>query len=171
MGLRVFESSPLDNKKTALSGAVVCLATLEGSSAMDDGQSIGACLDVNKFRPALRSGVGEKPRPGSSAKLLATQWPLTYRACVETYFSRVNFVLVDSAGHCDAGYMLNAVIAMKQLYDDTHGHRPVVAGTVDLAAAREIRYHFTRGHKFSNAKAALYKCLLNLVVERPERFR
>ena len=47
----------------------------------------------------------------------------------------------------------------------------VTAAEPFWAAAREINYHFVRGHHFDVPKAALYKCLLNLVSERPEKFR
>ncbi len=131
---------------------------------MNDCVSIGSCLNVNQIQ-------GTRPRPGSAGKVLASSWPSTYRACVETYFARVNFVLVNSAGQCDAGYILAAVLAMQSKYQELHSHRPVSQGALDSAAAREIRYHWDRQHKFQRPTAALWKCLLNLVVERPERFR
>ena len=48
-------------------------------------------------------------------------------------------------------------------------HRQYTRDELDLAASREVFYQWINGRKFQNTPAALARCLLNLVIERPEK--
>lgn len=65
--------------------------------------------------------------------------------------------------------MLSSILAMRDLAQERHGHRPLSNVQIDAAAAAELRYHHARGRTFTRPQAALYQALLRLVVERPER--
>jgi hypothetical protein len=50
-----------------------------------------------------------------------------------------------------------------------YNHRQYTRDELDLAASREVYYQWINGRKFANIPAALSRCLLNLVIERPEK--
>lgn len=118
--------------------------------------------DLSKVQPKNRSA-------GPSVARLRSEWPLVFSACQETYFPGSTFGLISSTKTCQAGYMLAAVSHFEQLCQERFVHKNLDRTRLDFAAAREIRYQFRRGRTFRNTEAALYKCLLNLVVERPEK--
>lgn len=121
--------------------------------------------------PQHVAAVYRSGRPSRSASILATEWPLTLAAGAETYWQNRSFALVMPDGTCTAGYLLAACLAMQQLYAEKHVHRPVTTSQMDRAAAREIRYQWSHGRRWRRPEAALYTSLLNLVVERPEKFQ
>lgn len=109
-------------------------------------------------------------RPGGAATLLSRDWPAVYAASIETYWDPETFGLVDPQNHCRAGYILAACVHAERLVMLHLGHRRIQHVTIDLALAREIRYQWHRDRRPERPCAFIFKCLCNLVVERPERF-
>lgn len=108
-------------------------------------------------------------RPPKSVTVLSSEWPRTYQACVETYFDHLTFGVVDQAKHCPAGYMLAAVTRFEEVGRKQFAHRELTRADFDVAAACEINFQWKRKRLFRDTKAALFKCLMNLLSERPER--
>jgi hypothetical protein len=111
-----------------------------------------------------------KVKRSASSQILLREWPKLHRACISTYFESRSFSVVDQDNRSPAGYMLHGAIAAARLYDDRFVHKPLPRETLDQVFAGELWYHFTRNRTFRRPQAALYQALLNLVIERPEKF-
>lgn len=97
-----------------------------------------------------------------------SQWPETFKALAETYFTARTF---GSPGEIPANG--NYLLAGLQRYSDvvraSHAHHGFSQATLDGCAAHEVFYLWNRGRKFIRPAAGISACICNIALERPER--
>lgn len=102
-------------------------------------------------------------------QMMRRKWPATWGALVETYYTDAGWCTTTDAGTNECGYLLASLNRYESLWRDRHGHRDVPQGTLDRAAANEVRYQASRGRVFRRTAAGLSACICALPMERPER--
>ena len=114
--------------------------------------------------------ISERPFYSSPQhRTLARNWPYLFAALEQTYFPSPLWTQTIVRGQNYAGYFVKSTILMQETAAACFPGSPPPREVLDLAAAREIRYLYGRGHQFRNVPAALTRCLCNLIRERPER--
>jgi len=109
------------------------------------------------------------PRSRQEAQIQKA-WPRAAKQLVSTYFRNEDWAVTTRDGRNNAGYMLWALARMETKVQFNHGAKQFTRDECDLAASREIYYQWTNNRHFQNTSAALATCLLNLAIERPEKF-
>ena len=97
------------------------------------------------------------------------QWPRTAKQLESTYFPEDDWAMSTTSGRNHAGYMIWALTQMEAKAQANLTQRNFTREELDLAASREIYYQWIHDRRFSHTDAALATCLVNLVIERPEK--
>jgi hypothetical protein len=105
----------------------------------------------------------------SKSAYLAAAWPHATEAIKQTYLSKLTWTVLDGAAGNLVGYWLWALQRFEGRVHDLYPDEQYPRAALDLAAAREVRYHWQRRRQFIHPVAALAKCLWNLAGERPDR--
>lgn len=100
---------------------------------------------------------------------LRVEWPRTAATLESTYFTSPTWGLTRSGTQNDAGYILWALARFESAAAALLPAARFRREELDLAAGREVTYHFTRGRQFRSVPAALASCWYNLITERPIR--
>jgi len=111
----------------------------------------------------------ESPPRSRQQAAIRQNWPRTAKQLESTFFPLDNWAVSDRDGHNACGYMIWGLTKMSDYVAREYNHRQYTRDELDLAASREVYYQWINGRKFANIPAALSRCLLNLVIERPEK--
>jgi len=111
----------------------------------------------------------DNPPLSRQQQTIRQTWPRTARQLESTFFPSPDWALSDRSGHNAAGYLLWGLNKMADYVARQYNHRQYTSDELDLAASREVYYQWINRRQFSNIPAALSRCLLNLVIERPEK--
>ena len=111
----------------------------------------------------------ESPPRSRQEAAIVKNWPRCAKQLHSTYFTDEDWACTKSGGTNSAGYMSWALQRMENLAQTQHAHKNFTREELDLAASREVYYQWQNGRSFQHTEAALARCLLNLVIERPEK--
>ena len=100
---------------------------------------------------------------------LRQEWPRTCAQLESTYFPAADWGITRNGTTNDAGYILWALRRFESAVAVLLPNSRFTRQELDLAAGREVSYHFLHGHQFRSVPAALATCWYNLVTERPIR--
>jgi hypothetical protein len=100
---------------------------------------------------------------------LQQRWPRTLNALERSYCQHAEWAVTQSRNQNDAGYMLWALKQFSVIVNNLLAHKAFSRAELDVAAAREVLYHWHRGTQFRRPAAALGRCICNLPTERPEK--
>lgn len=100
---------------------------------------------------------------------MATEWPRTFAALISSYYPEASWGTTSPAGQNDCGYAIQGLANYERAAMALHGHKDLSHHALDMAAAKEVSYHWAKGTRFRRPCAALSACWLKLVTERPER--
>jgi hypothetical protein len=111
----------------------------------------------------------DETTPSRQLEQLRREWPRTTRQLESTYYQDTDWGRTYRGTCNDAGYCLWG------LHRFAASARALLPGPrytqdeLDLAAAREVAYHWHKGSQFRTVPGALTTCWFHLVTERPIR--